>query len=166
MRYSLFLIILIIACAQNASVEVGINDGAILNGTYGDISVHFTRIEIFQNGSYTDLWNGSNNVNFKINSENFCSITMNYVPVPPGSYRKLRVTIDSLSYVEEGKKTVLLDSSYQFIASAFTDLIIEENGEYRFVINANTTTWFDPDSIKIKNGHQPFENASLKLFYQ
>ena len=158
-------LLMIIACAQNASVEIGFNDGVLLRGTYGDIIARITRIEVFQDGEFTEIWNGNNIVDIPLNSDDYCSITNGYVTITPGSYKKMRVTIDSLSYKLDNTIVALLDSVYQFTANAFTDIIIEDNDEYRLVISIASTNWFDPDSQKIKIGHQPFEGASLKVYY-
>jgi len=158
-------LLMIIACAQNASVEIGFNDGVLLRGTYGDIIVRVTRIEVFQSGEFTEVWNGNNIVDIPINSDDYCSITNGYIPITSGSYKKMRITIDSLSYKLDNTVVALLDSVYQFTANAFTDIIIEDNDEYRLVISIASTNWFEPDSQKIKTGHQPFEGASLKVYY-
>ncbi|MEO0189634.1 MAG: hypothetical protein ABIL18_01485, partial [candidate division WOR-3 bacterium] len=97
--------------------------------------------------------------------DSFCSITRNYISIPSGSYKKMRITIDSLSYKIDNTTIVLLDSIYQFVADAFTELIIEDNEEYRIVIGIASTNWFDPVSQQIKTGHLPFEGASLKFYY-
>ncbi len=158
-------LLMIIACAQNASIEIGFNDGVLLRGTYGDIIARVTRIEIFQSGEFTEIWNGNNIVNIPINSNDYCSITNGYIFITSGSYKKMRITIDSLSYKLDNTNVILLDSVYQFTANAFTDIIIEDNDEYKLVISIASTNWFDPDSQKIKIGHQPFEGASLKVYY-
>lgn len=154
-----------IACVRNASVEIGFNDGPIFRGTYGDIVVRVTKIEAFQKGQFSDLWNGNNVVSIPINSDEYCSITNSYVILSSGSYTKMRITIDSLAYKVDNTDIILLDSIYQFTANAFTDIVIEDNSEYRLVISISSNTWFDPDSHKIKTGHQPFEGASLKVYY-
>jgi hypothetical protein len=161
----MLIIILFAGCAQNAMVEFGFNDGQLLTGTFGDMSIRVTRIEAFQNAEYTTLWENSNLVSVPVNGNDFCSITGNYVSIIPGNYKKFRVTIDSLSYSIDNTHALLLDSTFQFIASAFSDIIIEENDEYRFVISINSSTWFDSESLRVKAGHQPFEGASLKIFY-
>lgn len=157
--------LIIISCAQNAMIEIGFNDGALLSGVYGDMIIRVSEIEIFQDGEFVSIWNGSNIVEVPINSSDFCSITGNYIPLAGGTYKKMRITTDSLSYKIDNTIIPLLDSVYQFTANAFTDIIIEGNEEYRLVISIASTNWFDPDSQKIKTGHQPFEGVSLKIFY-
>ncbi len=159
------MLLLIITCAQNASVEVGFNDGPLFRGIYGDIVARVIKIELFQNGKFTEIWNSNNTVSIPINGDEYCSITNSYIPVSAGSYKKIRITIDSLSYKIDNTITVLLDSLYQFTADAFTDIVVDANEEYDLVISIASANWFDPDSQKIKTGHQPFEGASLKVYY-
>ncbi len=158
-------ILMMVACAQNASVELGFNDGPLLRGIYGDMVVRVTKIEILQSGEFIDIWNNNNIVSIPINDDDYCSITNGYLPLAAGSYKKMRITIDSLSYKIDNTTVILFDSVYQFIANAFTEIVIDENEEYRLVISIASDNWFDPDSQKIKPGHQPFEGASLKVYY-
>lgn len=164
-HFAFFSILMIIACAQNASIEIGFNDGLLLRGTYGDIIVRVTKIEIFQGGEFINLWDNNNIVGIPINSNDYCSITNGYLSVSSGSYKKMRITIDSLSYKIDNTTVTLLDSVYQFTANAFTDIVIDANDEYRLVVSIASANWFDPDSQKIKTGHLPFEGASLKVYY-
>ncbi len=168
MRYfhAILIVGIFVTCAQNATVEIGMNDGPIIAGAYGDMIIRATKIEAFQNGQYTTIWENSSIVSVPINSSDFYSVSGNYVAIDPGTYKKLRITIDSLNYkVDNTTNVLLLDSVYEFIATAFTDIIIEENDEYRLVIGICSSNWFDSESIKIKQGHQPFEGANLKIYY-
>ncbi len=168
MRYFYGIIILGIfaGCAQNATVEVGMNDGAILAGTYGDMVIRVTKIEAFHNGQYLTLWESSNIVSVPLNSGDFQSITGSSVSIDPGSYKYFRITIDSLNYkLDNTTGVMLLDSAYEFTATAFTNLVIEENDDYRIVIGINTNGWFDSESLRIKQGNQPFEGATLRIHY-
>lgn len=163
--YGALLVILLIGCAQNANIEIGFNDSALLAGTFGDMIIRVSKIEMLQNKEYTTLWEGSSIVMVPVNGEDFCSITNDYISIVPGTYKTLRITIDSLSYKIDNSTVLLIDSIYQFNATAFSDLVIEDNDEYRFVVGIASTNWFDSDSLKIKTGHQPFEGANLKIFY-
>ncbi|MEO0184448.1 MAG: hypothetical protein ABIL22_02240 [candidate division WOR-3 bacterium] len=167
MRYLYLILILSLfwGCAQNASVEIGFNDGVILAGTFGDMIIRVSKIEAFQNAQYTTIWENGNTVSVPVNGSDFCSITGNYVSIVPGTYRKFRVTIDSLSYKIDNTVVLLLDSNYQFIPTAFSDIVIEDGDEYRLVIGISSSSWFESESLRIKPGHSPFENATLKIFY-
>ncbi|MGB9720801.1 MAG: hypothetical protein ACPL28_04890 [bacterium] len=167
MRYFYFILILslFVGCAQYASVEVGFNDGAILAGTFGDMIVRVSKIEAFQNAQYSSIWESGNTVSVPVNGSDFFSITGGYVSILPGAYKKFRVTIDSLRYKIDNTTVMLLDSNYQFTATAFTDIMIDSGDEYQLVIGINSSNWFDSESLKIKAGHSPFENATLKIFY-
>lgn len=157
--------ILLIGCAQNATVEIGFNDGALLAGTFGDMIISVSKIELLQNEEYIPIWEKSSVVRVPVNGENFCSITNSYISIAPGNYRYLRITVDSLGYIIDNSITPLIDSVCQFTASSFSEIIVEENDEYKFVIGITSANWFDSESLKIKTGHQPFEGASLKVFY-
>lgn len=163
--YCALLGILLIGCAQNATVEIGFNDGALLAGTFGNMIIRVSKIEMLQNKEYITLWEGSNIVIVPVNGEDFCSITNGYISIVPGTYKTLRITIDSLIYKIDNSTALLIDSVYQFNATAFSDLVVEDNDEYRFVVGIASTNWFDSESLKIKTGHQPFEGASLKIYY-
>lgn len=163
--YCALLGILLIGCAQNATVEIGFNDGAFLAGTFGDMIIRVLKIEMLQNKEYTAIWEGSSIVSVPINNQDFCSITNGYISIIPGTYKTLRITIDSLSYKIENSTVLLIDSVYQFTATAFSELLVEDNDEYRFVVGITSTNWFDSESLKIKPGHHPFDGASLKIYY-
>ncbi|MCX7994227.1 MAG: hypothetical protein N3A65_00420 [candidate division WOR-3 bacterium] len=155
----------IISCAQNATVEFGFNDGTLLTGTFGDLVMDVTKIEILQERKFVEIWKGSKITYVPVSSDEYNSITDGYIPVSPGYYKEVRITIDSLIYKIDNTTVVLIDSTYQFTANAFTELLLEENHDYRLVISIASANWFSPDSQKIKTGHQPFEGASLKLYY-
>ncbi|MEO0136522.1 MAG: hypothetical protein ABIL40_02010 [candidate division WOR-3 bacterium] len=159
------LIILIISCAPNASVEFGFNDGALINGTFGDLIIQVTKIEALQGKDFIEVWRGNTQVAVSVNDDNYQSITNGYIPITPGNYKKVRLTIDSLIYKIDNTSIVLVDTLYQFIADAFTPILIEENQDYRLVISIASSNWFSPDSQRIKTGHKPFEGASLKIYY-
>lgn len=158
-------LLLLIGCAQNATVEIGFNDSAILKGSYGDLIITVSKIEMYQTKEFVEIWSGINKVSVPVGGNDYYSITGGYIPVAPGSYKKLRITIDSLIYKIDNTTVILLDSTYQFIASAFTDILIEDNEEYRLLVSIASTNWFDPVAQKIKTGHQPFEGANLKIYY-
>jgi len=163
--YCGLILILMIGCAQNAAVEIGFNDGALLAGTFGDMIIGVSKIEAFQNAEYTIIWDVGNIVTVPVNGEDFCSVTGDYVSIMPGTYRKLRITIDSMNYRIDNSVISLIDSVYQFTATSFSDIIINGNDEYRLVVGIASSNWFDSESLKIKTGHQPFEGANLKLYY-
>ena len=60
---------------------------------------------------------------------------------------------------------MLVETSYQFIANAFTQIVIDENDDLQLAITINSSSWLDTDSMKIKGGHELFEGAALRVYY-
>ncbi len=164
--------LLIVGCAGQAMVEVGLNDSEfssfLLLGTEGDIVMRVLCIEVPQEGAYDTLWSGAQEVAVPINGADFVSITGGNVEISPDSYLRMRLTVDSVRFVDEPTDKMLVDAPYQFTAQAFSAIVIEEGDEFRLVININTDMWFDsnPDSLKIREGHEAFEEAQLKIYYE
>ena len=157
--------LIIIGCAGQSAIEFGINDGALFDGTLGDISMTVTRIEMPEGDVYTMVWEGAKEVIVGIQVSDFVSITDRYIEVMPGSYQNIRVTVESVCNKVYNNRVLLIDTSYQFIATAFSALPVEENFDQEFVIGIMSTTWFDIDSLKIREGYEAFQGASLKINY-
>ncbi len=156
----------IVGCAGTAMVEVGVNDEAtLLAGTAGDVGMRVLRIEVPEGDSYNTIWEGVKYVQIPTTSSDFISITENYIEITPDAYQHIRLTVDSVRYVNE-TTTVLIETSYQFNANAFTEIVIEENDEFRLVVGIASTTWLDTDSIKIREGFDAFQGATLKISYE
>jgi len=163
--FGLIIALFIIGCASMATVEVGLNDEGIVRGTLGDIAMRVTKIELREGDEYNTIWQGSKSVQVAIGAYDFVSITDNYVEINAGAYQSIRLTIDSLSFVQETISDLLVDTTLQFVATAFNEIVIDEGDEIRLVINIMTNNWFDNDSLQIKQGHNPFEGAQLKIYY-
>lgn len=161
----LILPLLIIGCAGQAVIEFGVNDGALFDGTLGDISMTVTRIDMGEGDGYVTVWEGAKEVAVGIQVSDFVSITDGYVEVTPGSYKNIRLTVESVRYIQDSVSVLLVDTSYQFTATAFTELVVEENDDLEFVVGIMSATWFDVDSLKIKDGYIAFQGASLKIYY-
>ena len=157
--------LIIIGCAGQGAIEFGINDGALFDGTLGDISMTVTRIEMPEGDVYTTVWEGAKEVIVGIQVSDFVSITDRYIEVTPGSYQNIRLTVESVRYIQDSNSVLLIDTSYQFIATAFSALPVEENFDQEFVVGIMSTTWFDIDSLKIREGYEAFQGASLKINY-
>jgi len=157
--------LIIIGCAGQGAIEFGINDSALFDGTLGDISMTVTRIEMPEGDVYTMVWEGAKEVIVGIRVSDFVSITDRYIDVTPGSYQNIRLTVESVRYIQDSNSVLLIDTSYQFIATAFSALPVEENFDQEFVVGIMSTTWFDIDSLKIREGYEAFQGASLKINY-
>lgn len=165
--FALLLLFLFICCGGTGMVEIGINDGpekATLAGA-GDIAMRVLRIDIPESGAYTVLWEGEQEVLVSVESSDFISVTNRYLDIEPGSYENVRVTVDSVRHVQDTIEVMLVDTAYQFVADAFTDIVIEEDDEFQLVVGINTPLWFDPGSQEIRPGHVAFEGATLKIYY-
>lgn len=157
--------LLIVGCAGQAAIEFGVNDGALFDGTLGDISMTVTRIDMSEGDGYVTVWEGAKEVAVGIQVSDFVSITDAYVEVAPGSYQNIRLTVESVRYIQDSVSVPLIDTSYQFTATAFTELVVEDNDDLEFVVGIMSATWFDVDSIKIKDGCIAFQGASLRIYY-
>jgi len=154
--------LIIIGCAGQGAIEFGINDDARFDGTLGDISMTVTRIEMPEGEM---VWEGAKKVIVGIQVSDFVSITDPHIEVTPGSYQNIRLTVESVRYIQNSNSVPLIDTSYQFTATASTALSVEENFDQKFVVGIMSATWFDIDSLKIKHGCVAFQGASLKIYY-
>lgn len=163
--YAVLAIIAIVGCANDAAVEFGMNDESLLRGAAGDLAMRVLSIEVPEGGAYTPIWEGAEYVQVVLQNSDFVSITNRYETIEPGSYSSARVTVDSLKHVQQTVSTPLVDSAITFIAQAFTPIVISDGAEMRLVITIGAAVWFDSDSVKIRTGHEPFEGAALRIFY-
>ena len=167
---ALILPLLIVGCAGQAMVEVGLNDSEfsslLLLGTEGDIIMRVLCIEVPQEGAYDTLWSGAQEVVVPIHGADFVSITGGNIEISPDSYLRMRLTVDSVRYVDEPLDKMLIDAPYQFTAQAFSPIVIEEDDEFRLVVFINSDVWFDSNSFGIREGHEAFEEAQLKIYYE
>ncbi len=168
-HFALFLLFIIVACGGTGMVEVGMNDGparAVPPADQGDLAMRVHSIEIPLGGEYSVLWQGPQDVQIPIGSEDFFSITFRYIEIEPGSYDHFRLTVDSVRHVQDTLEVMVVDTSYQFEAHAFTSIVIEEDDEFQLVVGINAARWFDEVTQQIIDGHVAFEGATLKIFYE
>lgn len=163
--FILLVMMCFIGCAGQALVEFGMNDEGLLDSTFGDFVMRVTEIAVPEGGGYVTVWTGAQDMSVPLGETGYITITYGFETVDPGSYPHVRVTIENLQYVDLGT-VMLIDTAYQFEATAFTQIVMEENDELQLVININSDAWFDTDSLDIRTGHQPFEGASLKVYYE
>ncbi|MCK4251983.1 hypothetical protein KAX97_11075 [candidate division WOR-3 bacterium] len=161
---ALILPIIIISCAGQAMVEVGMYDESLAEAPLGDVVMRVTKIELAEDNTYNTIWESANHVEVGVQSSDFVSITNNYVEITPGSYQSIRLTVDSVGYVSDST-VMLVETSYQFIANAFSQIVIDENDDLQLAITINSSSWLDTDSMKIKEGHVAFEGAALRVYY-
>jgi hypothetical protein len=144
-------------------VEFGVTDDVLFDAPLGDIEMRVLRIEVPEGGTYTTVWELGKHVAVPIQTSGFVSITDGVVSVVPAEYDKVRVTVDSVCFVNETSK-VLIDTVYVFDANAFTSLLIEDNDDMKLVINIVSTSWFDASTGTISG--TPFDQAALRVFYE
>ncbi len=162
---SIILFWLIMAgCPNTAQVEIGFNDENLIGRAPANFIIRVQKIELKNDDTFNEIWSGTNTVSVALQGSDFLSITDQYVPVTPGNYQRIRITIDLLQYQEQEIYT-LIDTLYQFIAAALGSIIIEANDELKLVIDIASSKWFDTEEMKIKAGHQAFEGAILKVAY-
>jgi uncharacterized cupin superfamily protein len=161
---TLILPIIIIGCAGQAMVEVGLYDESLADAPLGDVVMRVTKIELAEDNTYNTIWESANQVEVAVQSSDFVSITEGYIEITPGSYQSIRLTVDSVYYVSD-TTVMLVETSYQFIANAFTQIVIDENDDLQLAITINSSSWLDTDSMKIKGGHELFEGAALRVYY-
>ncbi len=161
----LLLPLIIIGCTGQGAIEFGANDGALFDGTLGDIAMTVTKIELPEGDGYITVWEGAKELVVALGVADFVSITDRYVELTPGSYQNARLTVESVRYMQDSVSVPLIDASYQFVATAFSELVIEENDDLQFVIGIMSATWFDTDSLKIRNGYEAFQGATLRINY-
>lgn len=161
---TLILPIIIIGCAGQAMVEVGLYDESLVDAPLGDVVMRVTKIELAEDNTYNTIWENANHVEVTVQSSDFVSITEGSIEITPGSYQSIRLTVDSVCYVSDST-VMLIETSYQFIANAFTQIVIDENDDLQLAITINSSSWLDTDSMKLKVGHVPFEGAALRVYY-
>jgi len=161
---TLILPIIIIGCAGQAMVEVGLYDESLVDAPLGDVVMRVTKIELAEDNTYNTIWESANHVEVTVQSSDFVSITEGSIEITPGSYQSIRLTVDSVCYVSDST-VMLVETSYQFIANAFTQIVIDENDDLQLAITINSSSWLDTDSMKLKVGHVPFEGAALRVYY-
>lgn len=158
------LILALVGCATNAKIEVGMIDETLLaRAPLGDLYLRVTKIELPGVEDYETIWEGSRWVDVPVQTGVFASITDSRVDVVPDSYRRIRLTVDSLGFTDGADSISLLAASTQFVAEAFADIIVSDGDELTFAVNLRSELWFSPDSMKIKTGHAAYEGAYLKL---
>ena len=157
--------LLVLTCAGTGLVEIGVNDEGLVDGPLGWMAMRVQKIEFPEGNSYFTFWEGEQDVTVSLQSANFVTVTNDYQEIDPGSYDHIRLTVDSVRYLD-GTETIIIDTTVEFNADAFTQIVIEKNDELRLVVNLNTSVWFSPDSVKIRDLHVPFEGASLKIHYE
>ena len=170
-NFALFLLLIIVACGGTGMVEVGMNDGparAAVLADQGDLVIRVWSIEIPLGDGYSTLWQGPQDVQVSIGAEDFQSITFRFIEIEPGSYDHFRLTVDSVRHVQDALEVMVVDTSYQFEANAFTSIVIEEDDEFQLVVGVNAARWFDATAQppQIIDGHVAFEGATLKIFYE
>jgi len=161
---TLILPIIIIGCAGQAMVEVGLYDESLVDAPLGDVVMRVTKIELAEDNTYNTIWESANHVEVTVQSSDFVSITEGSIEITPGSYQSIRLTVDSVCYVSDST-VMLVETSYQFVANAFTQIVIDENDDLQLAITINSSSWLDTDSMKIKEGHVAFEGAALRVYY-
>lgn len=162
---TIFMVILVVNCANVASVEVGLNDEGLFRGVPGQFVIRVLKIEAKKDEAYSVIWEGSKLLTIPAHTSSFTSITEQYVNIDPGSYKTFRITVDSLVYTKDATNAVLLYTTYQFDANAFSNIIFEADDEHKLVVNIASEQWFDMDSLKIKSRSAPFSGAKLSIYY-
>jgi hypothetical protein len=160
----LAVMIALVGCGENAFVEFGMNDATLKEGAAGDLRMRVLRIEVPDGGQYITVWEGIEYVSVELGTDNYASITNGYESIEPKSYSSIRVTVDSLSHVQQTFDTLLIDSTITFVAQAFSPIVISDGDEFRLVVVIAAESWFDEDSSRIIPGAEPFENAALRIY--
>ena len=163
---AIMVVAAIIGCGNNAAVEFGMNDVTLLEGAAGDLGMRVLSIEVPDGNTYIPVWEGPEQVVVELETSDFTSITHRYIDVDPGTYGNVRVTIDSLTYIQQTSSTLVLDTAYQFVAQSFTPVVISDGDELKLVVSIAAEIWFDTDSVRIIEGHYPFEGAAMTIFYE
>jgi hypothetical protein len=159
------LLLAFAGCTTNAQIEIGLIDETLLAmGDQGDLYLRVTKIELPGAEGYETIWEGGRWVDVPVQNGIFASITDSKVDVVPDRYRKIRITVDSLGYIPVGGDTTFLVSEpTQFVAEAFTDIIVSDGDELNFAVNIRSDIWLSLNPVGIISGHTPFEGANLKL---
>jgi hypothetical protein len=164
--FTLIAIVALIGCGSNASVEFGMNDETLLDGTAGDLRMRVLRVEIPDGSEYITAWEGFEYVQVELQEGDFVSITNGYEDIEPKAYSNVRVTVDSLTHIQQTVTTLVTDTSVTFVAQALSPIVIGDGDELKLVVAIAAEVWFDEDSVRIIPGHEPFENATLRIYYE
>lgn len=159
----LMALIVINGCTSDSFVEFGANDDVLLDAPLGDIAMRVLRIEVPEGGTYTTVWELGKHVTVPIQTSSFVSITDGPVVIVPGTYGHIRVTVDSVRFMNDST-VMLIDTTYIFDANAFTNIVIEENEDMSLVINIVSTSWFDANTGTVSG--TPFDQAALRIYYE
>ena len=164
--FTIITIIVIAGCGSNASVEFGMNDESLKDGVAGDLRMRVLSIELPDAGDYVTVWEGIEYVQVELEEDDFVSITNGYEGIEPKTYANVRVTVDSLTHIQQTSSVLLIDTAFSFVAEAFTPIVISDDIDYRLVVVIAAEHWFDDTLVSIIPGRQPFENAALRIFYE
>ena len=166
--YALVAIIALVGCGTNASVEFGMNDETLLDGAAGDLRMRVLKVEIPDGGEYITAWESIEYVQIELQEDDFVSITNGYEDIEPGTYSNVRVTVDSLTHIQQAVTTPLIipDSAITFVAQAFSPIVISDGDELKLVVAIAAEVWFEDSTATIVPGHEPFENAALRIYYE
>lgn len=162
----LFSFILLVGCAGEAMVDIGVNDQSLLAGLYGDLQFTVTEIEVYDGSSYLTIWQGTRVVQVAIQTSDFVSITDSYETITPGEYQNMRLTVEGLRYILNETPTTIIDTVMQINATGFLEYSILDGEEYRAIISIVSSDWFDLDSLEIRDGYQPFQGSRLRFEQQ
>ena len=163
---TLMAVVMIVSCGSNASVEFGLNDETLKDGAAGDLRMRVLSIELPDAGDYVTVWEGIEYAQVELQEDNFVSITNGYVGIEPKTYANARVTVDSLTHIQQTSSVLLIDTAVTFVAQAFTPIVINDDIEYRLVVVIAAEHWFDDTLVAIIPGREPFESAALRIFYE
>ncbi len=164
--FTLVALVVLIGCGSNASVEFGMNDETLLDGAAGDLRMRVLKVEVPEGTDYITAWEGFEYVQVELQTDDFVSITNGYEDIEPRTYSNVRVTVDSLMHIQQTVTTPLIDTAITFVAQAFTPIVVSDGDELKLVVAISAENWFDEDSVRIIPGHEPFENAALRIYYE
>lgn len=164
--FALVAIIALVGCGSNASVEFGMNDETLLDGVAGDLRMRVLKVEIPDGSEYITAWESAEYVQVELQEDVFVSITNGYEDIEPKTYSNIRITVDSLTHIQQTVTTPLVDTSITFVAQAFSPVVISDGDELRLVVAIAAQSWFEDSTVSIIPGHEPFENAALRIYYE
>jgi hypothetical protein len=165
-QFALVALIALVGCGSNASVEFGMNDETLLDGAAGDLRMRVLKVEIPDGNEYVTAWESIEYIQIELQEDAFVSITNGYEDIEPRAYSNVRITVDSIEHIQQTATTSLIDTSVTFVAQAFSPIVISDGDELRLVVAIAAEVWFDEDSVRIIPGHEPFENAALRIYYE
>jgi len=164
--FALVAAIAVFGCTNNASVEFGMNDETLFEGAAGDLRMRVLKIEIPDGNSYTSVWEGAEYVQVELQTSDFVTITHGNEEMEPRSYANIRLTVDSLTHIQQTTETLIIDTALTFVAQAFTPIVVSGGDELRLVVSIAAEVWFNDTLPGIIPGHEPFESAALRVYYQ